>query len=315
MAQPTNTFDSYDSIGNREDLLDNIYNIAPMDTPFMSAIGMGPKAESTYVEWQTDTLGSPSDNKVIEGDDATTNAVVPTVRLGNYTQISDKVPLITGTQEAIRKAGRKQEMAYQLAKLAKELKTDMEYACIGVNNAQVAGNATTARELGSVQSYIATNTSAGASGADPTGDGTDARTDGTQRVFTEDLLKDVLQACYLAGGNPSLLFAGAFNKRVLSTFNGNATKTVEAATKKISAGVDVYDGDFHTLRVVPSRILRSREVLAIDPAYWKLRYLRPFVISDLAKTGDSMRKQMVVEYTLQASQEAASGIVADLTTS
>jgi hypothetical protein len=314
MSQPSDTFDSYDSIGNREDLSDIIYNIAPTETPFLS---MCEKTKATAVnhEWQTDTLAAAADNKVIEGDDATTDALTATVRRGNYCQISDKVPQITGTQEAILKAGRKSEMAYQLAKMGKEIKRDMENALVGLNNAKVAGNSSTARELASVQSWIATNVDKDSGGTNPTGDGTDARGDGTQRAFTETLLKNVLQLCWTEGGNPDTIMVGAFNKRVASLFSGGATRMDKSEDKKIYATVDVYVSDFGEHKLVANRFVRTRDCLVLDPEYWKIAYLRPFTTVDLAKTGDTERKQMVVEYTLEACNQKSSGIVADLTVS
>jgi hypothetical protein len=313
MAQPANTFDTYDSVGNREDLSDVIYNIAPYDTPFLSACGKT-DATAIYHEWQTDTLAAPADNKAIEGDDAAAVAITPTTRLGNYTQISTKEIIITGTQEAIKKAGRKSELAYQMAKKGKEIKTDMEYALIGINNARVGGNSSTARELASVQSWIKTNVSKASDGANPTGDGTDARTDGTQRAFIETQLKDVLQLAYTNGGEPDMIMASPFNRRVFSSFSGGATRTDDAASKKINATVNVYASDFGDVKIMANRFIRSRDVLVLDMDYWKIATLRPFFTQDLAKTGDNFKKQMVVEYTLEACNEKSSAIIADLTT-
>ena len=314
MAQPTDTFDSYDSIGNREDLSDIIYNIAPFETPFLTMCATT-KATSTNHEWQTDTLAASADNKVIEGDEATADAITPTVRLGNRTQISDKVIVITGTQEAINKAGRKSEVAYQMAMRSKEIKKDMEKALVGLNNAKVTGNNATPRELASVQSWIKTNVDKASDGANPTGDGTDARTDGTQRAFTETQLKNVLQQVWTSGGNPTVLMVGAFNKVVASGFSGGATRLDKAEDKKIYAAVDVYVSDFGEIKIVPNREQRARDALVLDMDYWKVAYLRPFFTQDLSVTGDSIKKQLIVEYTLEACNEKASGIVADLTTS
>lgn len=314
MAQPTNTFDSYDSIGNREDLSDIIYNISPTDTPFLSACEKT-KATAVKHEWQTDSLAAVADNKVIEGDDASADSRSPTARLDNYCQIADKVIVVSGTQEAILKAGRKSELAYQVAKAGKEIKRDMEYALVGLNNAKVAGNSSTARELASVQSYLKTNVAKASDGSNPTGDGTDARTDGTQRAFTEAYLKDVLQQTWTSGGNPKVIMMGAFNKRVFSGFTGGATRQDDASDKKLTATVEVYESDFGTLKAIPNRFMRARDVLVLDMDYFKIATLRPFTTYDLAKSGDSDKKQMLTEYTLEACNEAASGIIADLTTS
>ncbi len=319
MAQPTNTYDSYDNIGVREDLSDLIENISPTDTPCLSGFKRT-SASNTFTEWQTDALAAVSDNKVIEGDEATMDAAVPTVRMGNYTQIADKTATVSGTTEAVNRAGRGREMAYQMAKKSAELKRDMENAICGLNNARVAGNATTARELASIESFIYTNDSfGGGSGASPTGQGassgTTARTDGDQRAFTEDLLKDVLQLCWTAGGEPDVLMVGAFNKRVASTFTGGATKFDKTEDKKLTASVDVYVSDFGEIKIVPNRFSRSRSGFVLQMDKWKIPMLRPYMTKDLARTGDTEKKQIIVEYTLQSCNEAASGLIADLTTS
>ena len=221
---------------------------------------------------------------------------------------------MTGTQRANQSAGRGDEMDYQVVKRSKELKRDMEKALLD-NNAQVAGNATTARELAGVESWIATNTSAGATGADPTGDGTDARTDGTQRAFLEADLKSVLQACAEEGGEPDTIMVGTFNKQALSGFTGNATRTTDSSDQKLNTAVHVYVSDFGELKVVFNRFQRARSALVLDTSMWAMSTLRNFSSWDLAKTGDTTRKQILCEYTLESRNEAASGIVADLTTS
>lgn len=316
MAQPTNTYDSFDSIGNREDLIDVIYDISPTDTPFMSGIARG-KATNTLHEWQTDALASPSDNKQIEGDDYAGQAVSPTTRLANYCQIAAKSVVISGTLEAVTRAGRKKEMAYQIAKKAKELKRDMETTLIGTNKGRVAGNSSTARELGSVESWLTTNTSFGATGADPVTIGSTARTDGTQRAFTEDLLTDVLGKCFDAGGDPTVLMVGKFNKGVVSAnFTGNATNVHHVNDdKKVINNVEIYVGDFHTLKVVANRYCRPRSAYVLDMSMWAVAYLRPYVTTPLAKTGDNEKRLFLSEYTLVCRNEAASGLVADLTVS
>lgn len=314
MAQPTNTYDTYDAVGNREDLSDIISMISPTDTPFMSGIAKVP-ATSTKTEWQTDALAAASaTNAVIEGDDATTDASVATTRLFNYTQISDKVARVTGTQRAVNSAGRADEMAYQVMKRASELKRDVESSLLA-NNAQVAGNSTTARETGGIGSWIATNDDFGSGGASPTGDGSDARTDGTQRAFSEADLKTVLAACWDAGGEPDTIMVGSFNKQAASAFSGGATRVIQSGEKKLVNAVDVYVGDFGDLVIVPNRFMRSRDCLVLEMDKWKFGVLRDFEKTPLSKTGDTDREQLLVEYALVSMNEAASGGVFDLTTS
>jgi len=313
MAQPTNTFDTYDSIGEREDLSDVIYNISPTDTPFLSSAAKV-KATAVLHEWQTDSLAAAStSNAVIEGDEATLDAVTATTRLSNSCQIMDKTVVITGTQEVVDKAGRASELAYQIAKKAKELKRDLE-AQLTTNNAEVTGSATAAREMGSLRAWVATNDVMGTSGTSGSV-GNTAATDGTQRVFTESLLKTVIKSVWEAGGNPTMVMVGPFNKQKLSGFTGNSTRFDAGADATLYTSVDVYASDFGQLQVVPNRFSRDRDAWVLDMDYWGVAFLRDFTMHDIAKTGDADKKQLLIEATLESRNEAASGVVADVTTS
>ncbi len=285
MAQPTNTFDTYDSIGEREDLSDVIYNISPTDTPFLSSAAKV-KATAVLHEWQTDSLAAAStSNAVIEGDEATLDAVTATTRLSNSCQIMDKTVVITGTQEVVDKAGRASELAYQIAKKSKELKRDLE-AQLTTNNAEVTGSATAAREMGSLRAWVATNDVMGTSGTSGSV-GNTAATDGTQRVFTESLLKTVIKSVWEAGGNPTMIMVGPFNKQKLSGFTGNSTRFDAGADATLYTSVDVYASDFGQLQVVPNRFSRDRDAWVLDMDYWGVAFLRDFSMHELSKTGDS----------------------------
>lgn len=314
MALPNNAFTTYSSVGNREDLEDVIYNVAPTETPLLSALETT-KAKAVNHEWQTDTIDTAdTGNAVLEGDDASTDAITPTVRLGNICQIMDKVPRTTGTEEAIDRAGRGSEMDYQVALKMKALKIDMESIAFGTNQAKVTGGAGTARKMASVLSWLKTNTVE--AGSDPaTADGTATRTDGTQRAFTEALLKSSLQLIWASGGRPDTIAVGGFNKQQFSTFTGRATPQEASTAKKIVNSVDAYEGDFGTQKVVASRNMRARDCLILQMDMWARANLRGVGTTPLAKTGDSERKQLLVEWTLVARNEKASGGVFDLTTS
>jgi len=316
MALPTSTFATYEAIGNREDLSDVIYRIDPTDTPFMSAAERE-KATAVNHEWQTQALAAADGtNAQLEGDDANTTAVTATVRLGNIAQISTKVARVSGTQRAVDHAGRDDELAYQEMLKGLELKRDMEKILVGVNQAKNTGNDTTARVTASVLSWIKSNTSK--TGSDPAAaDGTGTRSDGTQRQFTEALLKTVLQNIWTAGGKPDVIMTGAFNKQVFSTFTGRATQIEDTKGKKIIAAVDAYESDFGTLKIVPNRFMRTRDVLVLQQELWAIAYVngRRMVSLPLAKTGDSDRRMMLSEYALVARNEKSSGGVFDLTTS
>lgn len=314
MTQPTNTFDTYDSIGEREDLVDYIYDISPVEVPFLTLAARG-KATGALHEWQTDALeAAVTTNKVVEGDDVDADAAAATTRLGNYTQLSDKAVSITSRQDAVSKAGRKSEMAYQVAKRARALKRDME-SVLTQNQIKAAGNSSTASALASLECWIADNDSFGAGGASPTGDGTDAPTDGTQRAFTEALMKTVIQDVWNDGGDPDCLMVGGFNKQAVSGFTGGSTSFDKSEDKKLVAAVDVYESDFGTIKVIPNRFQRSRSAFLLQKDMWAVCYLQPFKLEDLGKTGHSNRKLLSVEFTLEARNEKASGAIRDLTVS
>lgn len=308
------TYTAHSAIGQREDLTDVIYNISPTETPFMSSIGKT-KATAVYHEWQTDSLAAATTaNAAIEGADASDATLSPTVRLGNYTQIIEKTIKVSGTLDAVNKAGRKSEKAYQLAKASSELKRDLETILLS-NQGRSAGSSTTARKLGSLLSWIKTNSDVGSGGADPATIGVSTRTDGTQRTFTEALLKTVVAEVYTSGGSPKILMVGAAGKQKVSSFAGIAAQRFQAPANTpttIIGAADVYMSDFGTMSVVPNRFMRTREALVLDPEYAALAYLRPFQTVELAKAGDADKTQILAEVTLEVKNEAAHGIIADL---
>jgi Family of unknown function (DUF5309) len=308
------TFTAHTAIGQREDLTDIIYDISPTETPFMSSIGKT-KATAVYHEWQTDSLAAATTaNAAVEGADATSATLAPTVRLGNYTQIIQKTVQVSGTLDVVNKAGRKSEKAYQLAKASAELKRDLETILLA-NQGRSAGTSTIARKLGSILSWIKTNSSVGSGGSDPATIGVSTRTDGTQRTFTEALLKTVVAEVFDSGGSPKILMVGSAGKQKVSTFAGIAAQRYMApgnTPTTIIGAADVYMSDFGTMSVVPNRFMRTRDALVLDPEYAALAYLRPFQTNDLAKTGDSENTQLLAEVTLEVKNEAAHGIVADL---
>ena len=324
MAQPTNLFDRYDAtLSVREDLANIIYNISPEDTVFMSNVGRD-TAKQTFTEWQTDALAAASTtNAQIEGDDASADSLAATNRVGNYTQISRKVVATSGTLESVDTAGYRSAMAYQLAKAASELKRDMETSLL-FNQAAVVGNATTARKTAGLPAWLRTNVSKASDGGNPTMSSTNdgypnaARTDGTQRTFTETMLKDVIQSVWTNGGTPKLLMVGPFNKRIVSGFSGIAGLRFNVDGAKPSAiigAADIYVSDFGNVSIVPSRFQRERDAFVVDPEYAAVSYLRNFQTEELAKTGDSQKKMIVVEYGLKVRTEKAHGGIYDLTTS
>jgi len=239
----------------------------------------------------------------------------PTTRAGNRTQISQKTVKVSGTLEAVDKAGRKSEKAYSLAKASAEIKRDME-AILLSNQASSAGDATTARKLGGLQAWLATNGDFG-SGGSAGASGSTARTTGTDRTFTEDILKTVVAEVYTAGGSPKVLMVRPNHKQVVSAFAGIAAQRYMApsdAPTTIIGAADVYMSDFGSISVVPNRFITTTDVaFVVDPDMAAVAYLRPFQTNELAKTGDAEVTQLLAEYTLQVSNEAAHGIIADIT--
>jgi hypothetical protein len=308
------TFTAHTAIGQREDLTDIIYDISPTETPFMSSIGKT-KATAVYHEWQTDSLAAATTaNAAIEGADATSATMSPTVRLGNYTQIIQKTVQVSGTLDTVNKAGRKSEKAYQLAKASSELKRDLETILLA-NQGRSAGTSTVARKLGSILSWIKTNSDKASDGSDPATIGVSTRTDGTVRTFTEALLKTVVSEVFVSGGSPKILMVGAAGKQKVSSFAGIAAQRYMApgnTPTTIIGAADIYMSDFGQISIVPNRFMRVRDALVLDPEYAALAYLRPFQTNDLAKTGDSENTQLLAEVTLEVKNEAAHGIVADL---
>jgi hypothetical protein len=320
MAAITNTYTRFDAKGVREDLSNVIYQISPEETPFMSNVGRE-NVSNTFYEWQTDDLASAiTTNAQIEGDDITSfTAATPTVRLGNYTQISRKDVIISGTLESVDKAGRRSELSYQMAKKSAEIKRDME-ATMLANQAAAAGSTSSARKTGALLAFLKTNTSEGTGGSDPsyTTIPDAARTDATTtnlRSFSETLLKDVIQKVWTEGGSPSIVMAGPVNKQNLSRMAGIAAQRYNNTTAKTSViigAADIYVSDFGQVSIVANRFQRERDVFVLDPEYASVAYLRPFQTVELAKTGDAEKRMLLCEWGLKIKNEKAHGAVYDL---
>ena len=318
MAQPANTFDSYDAVGIREDLSNVIYNVSPEETPFYSK-AKKTSAKNTLVEWQTDSLRASAANAHIEGDATAGEARSATTRLGNYCQIFKNAVVVPDTDEGLDKAGRAKEIAYQTLKIAKEQKLDIELALFA-NNARVAGNATTARELAGVPAWLTTSTNFGANeGADATGDGTDARTDETTTLiaFSQARFDSVMQSIWSAGGKADTVYLSAFQMNLALGFTGNNNQrsAVQAGDAKVIKSLAVYVTPWGSVEFMPSRENRSRDVFIIQDNMWEVALLRPTKNVALAKTGDNTTRQVVTELTLCAKNEAANGGIFDNTTS
>lgn len=330
MAQVSGTLDTYSTKGKAEDFRDVIYTVSIKNKPALSMFKKNDGVKATKHMWQTDALRAPADNAQLEGDESSFSVPTATAEVGNYCQISRETVIVSGTNEAIRLYGRKSELKRQIIKKSEELTRDMERAVCAVNAASVAGASGTARKSASLQAWITTNVSRGATGANGgynSGTGlVAAATDGTQRAFTETLYKTVMQSCHTSGAMPSVAMMSPKDKVTFSGFAGIAANRVSQSAGEakrsqavIQAGADVYQGDFGTQTIVSNPFMstamsgRQREVFLCTPDMAEVGFLRRMKREKLAKTGDAEKEHIICEWTLVVKNEAAFGVIADLT--
>lgn len=323
MTVPTNTIGSAGSavvnIGIREDLEDTIYRVAPEETPFTSNIGTK-KASQVYHEWQTETLATAvATNAQLEGDDVgTLGAANLTTRVGNICQIHWKTGGVSRTQEIVNKAGRDSELARQKVLKTIEIKRDFEIRAIG-NYAAVQESGATTRKMAGIQAFMTSNDNRGATGSDggfSASPGPAAATDGTQRTFTEALVKAVLATAFSNGGKPTQAYMGGTHKQQFSAFTGIADirQNVSGnAMATITGAADVYVSDFGAITLIPHPYGLTRACVLIDPKMAAVATLDGLKSTTLAKTGDNERFLITMERTVVCSNEKAHGVVADLT--
>ena len=323
MAVPTNTRLTFGGVQVREDLSNIIYNISPMDTPFITGAGKG-SASNTLFEWQKDELAAAAANQKLEGDDPASLAVVEPTKLQNYTQISEKAVQTSGTAEAVDWAGRKSSQAYQLAKRAKEIKRDMELMLTGEDTA-TAGGAGAARKTGALNSWMGDAVAADSniidgSNATPapiagTGVGTAVTAPSTtDKVLTMGMVNQCVEQIWKAGGSPDVIMCDSSLKVKMSALAGSVVADIVTNHDKASPAhavnsVDVIVTDFGTFKIVPNRFCLANQLYVLDYDFWSVDYLRPFQTETLAKTGDSVKQMMVAEYGLRGKNGQASGTV------
>lgn len=317
-GQFTNVYAREDVVGVREQLANYIANISPADTP-LSTILQKESCGDNRFEWQTDVLSTAAQNHQVSGFDITTYSVTaPTVRMISYTSLSARDFVIAGDVEAAETAGRASEIGYQTTKVAKELKRDVE-TNYTANNAAVAPSGATAGESASLPAFIKTNVQAGTNGShagwatSPTG----ARSNGTEGASSETLLKKAIRQAYTAGGQPTLVMCGPYQKQAISAFAGIAAlrSNVNQPTNvpaTIIAAADFYVSDFGTLAIVPSRHQRPIDIWVIDPDNMRERVFREYMTEELAKTGDARKFQILTSRGLQVDNENAHALVTDV---
>lgn len=316
MTIPLSTAQTYTFTGSAaEDVQNIIYRTEQEDTPFLSR-AKRMKATAVLHQWQTEGLDTVDGaNKQVQGDTYVRAAVLATTKVGNYLQISNKVYGVAGTMQAIDKYGYKSEMARQKVLKGISLKRDMENILFA-NTASSAGNSTTAATIGGLKTWLATNVSRGTGGSNGgySGGVTTVATDGTQRPFTEDLLKAVIKLMADTGAKPRDVFLGSWNKQKFSGFTGNATRYIDA-DNKLSANINLYESDFGTMRVTFSPQSPTRDAFVLDFDRLGVAFLRNMETVDIAKISDSDSQAIQCEYTLFVGNEKSQGVIADLTTS
>lgn len=320
MTAPTNTVTSATpNVGVREDLEDNIYRVAPEETPFTSNIGTT-KASNIFHEWQTETLAAASaTNAQLEGDDYTLGAPNLTSRLGNYMQIVAKAGGVSRTQEIVDKAGRASELARQKVLKTIEMKRDFEARIVG-NFASVAESGATTRKTAGALAFLTSNTSKGSGGTDGgfSAGIVGAATNGTQRTFTEALLKSVLSTTFTnagAGNLPSQLYMGPSTKQTFSSFTGIADIRGDVSGKSqatIYGAADVYVSDFGALTAIPHAYGLTRDVLGANPKMFKVATLDGLKSKALASNGDNEKFLLTFEKGLVCANEKAHFAIRDL---
>lgn len=312
----TNTVHTGQLKGQREDLIEMIYNIDPYDTPMLSSIGKG-TAKALRHDWQTDELRAPAKNVRLEGAEAEIRPGTFTEVLDNVCQISDEVLAVSGTSDAISKAGRKSELAYQLAKKSKEIKLDMEHMLVGAGQFKKMRTSTDPGEMGNFFSYYKTN-GLGYTTA-PAGNGVDLGTEVASTVtLTEAMIQNTAQKIWEQGGGANTIMVnGPMKQYISNTFKGRAGGSdgrvnINASDKKVQAVVDFYESDFGLYKVVANRWFRSDALFMYDPSMHSLLYLRAFKQYPLSKTGDSEKRQMICEYTLRVNNEKSGAMLVKL---
>ena len=287
---------TYEAVGNKEDVSDIITNIAPYDTPLYSRIG---KTRATAVthEWLEDVLGEPMENKHPEGYTYETADVDPRQRQTNYTQIMHRGIQVTDTQEVVLKHGVRSEMAYQMQKALKELAFDCEKALIEQDTKVLGTSIATTRQFGGLPYWIVTN----------------RLTNGAARPLTFDLVNNALEQTWTAGGKPSVLLVSPRNKRVISTFTAGHTKYMDGnKTKKLTQVISVLETDFGTLQCITDRFMKNDKIYGLSPEYMKKAFLRPFKSGDMPKANDMQRKYVNGEWTLEMRAEKAHFVIEKL---
>lgn len=316
----------------REDVMEQIWDITKIPLPFTDLIGSDSVGNS-FAEWTQDSLPAPDlDNATIDGADAQDDDSQTGKRVGNHCQIPDKVVKVSTRARQSKTVGFADTLAYQVMMRQISLRRDVE-AIYLTNQASLADDGSAiAGRLGALGAWLETNTSRGVGGADGgfnTGTGiVDAPVDGTIRPLTETLLRDMVEACWIEGGNPTVGMSVPQQIRALSEYLFTSSARIATlqrseqgpASPATAIGqVNVFLTDHGVvLTLVPNRLqpLYNTDTACnfyiLDPGLLMQGFLHGYQVAELAKLGSADNRQMIVDVTLKVLQEAGLAVVADL---
>jgi len=297
------TFKTYDSVGAKEDVSDVISMLNKHETPFTSSIGNRTVTQKLY-EWLEDEQEAGQDNAQVEGFDATEEALTTVAMRSNTTQIFSRTIKLSGSVEATEHYGRKSELARQIVKKGKALKLDRERACVGVDQASVAGDSATARRHASVSKMI----DAG------------CIIDNVSGPIKEDILRQAIRANFNQGGKARRFMVAPYVAEQTAEFAGNASRHRDVTSKAASEivhVVDVYTTALGTLTIETNREMKADFGLLWNPENWTGVTLkgRGWFRETLAKTGDNTKIMLAGEFGLQHDNFKASTLVKNIAAS
>lgn len=340
MAPPANSYRRVDITQEAEDVRDIVYDVSPEERPFMMNAPQA-TAENTTHQWHEDVLDDPADpssagggggsglgNAWSDGDDFNQQAITSATRLNNYCQIQRKDFLVTRRARLLNKYGQRDELARQVVRKGRELLRDGETVLL-YPQAKVADDGAAAPLLGGVFAYIANSEGAGRTnraggGADPTGDGTNAPTDGTTpRALSESGLLGIVDAIYKVSSEaPDLMLMSVDAKQRYSNYMFSSSARIATQYQDQGASprggvravgaVDTWVTNTAVIDVAPNRFMRDRDTLIYNTAWADCTYFSPIQTDAIAKQGDSDRRMILMDHTLTIRNRRTMGTFADV---
>ena len=247
-------------------------------------------------------------NAALEGADSPAARFTNRSRNGNYTQIFTKTVEVSGTDMAASQLGLADEMDYQKQERLREMLRDLENTVI--NGGQPAsnpeGSGSVRRSMKGVVQHFSTNVFHTGDSGFPSGTDLD-----------EDKINYVLRQIWeSSNGNVDLIVVGGFQKRKINAFSSDS-RTFGANDTTFTDMVSVYESDFGVCLIVTTRRLPKDAALLIDSSRVNVLPLagRSFHFKPLASSGDYECGELIGEYTVELKNEAAHGLIRDLSTS